>query len=50
MVSAKETKKEWPLPSVETEASGEHMKESFLGWFVELVVPVQNIFLLSWQL
>ncbi len=50
-----ETRKGWPLLTVETEANGEPSSgdykwkgSSFLGWFAGLVVPVQKIFVLLW--
>jgi hypothetical protein len=49
----RETREEGPLLTVETEAnkdSQDNGKGSFLGWFVGLVVPVQEIFVLPWLL
>jgi hypothetical protein len=46
--------KEWlPLLTVETEANGDSKSTSERGppcWFVELVVPIQEIFVLPWLL
>ncbi len=51
---ARETREGWPLLTVETEANGGSrstlLKGSFLGWFVGIVVPVQEIFVLAWLL
>jgi hypothetical protein len=52
-VACRETREGWPLLTVETEVNGEWgFKEfkSFLGWFVGLVVPVQEMFVLPWLL
>jgi hypothetical protein len=48
MGSTRETREGWPLMTVDTEANGDSgsTKGSFLGWFVGLVVPVQEIFVL----
>jgi hypothetical protein len=50
MVTLTETREGRLLLTVVTEANGGskivHMKEAFLGWFVELVLPVQEIFVL----
>jgi hypothetical protein len=50
----KRDKRGWPLLTVETEANGDskstNERGSFLGWFVGLVVPVQEIFVLPWLL
>jgi hypothetical protein len=47
-LAGRETREGWPLLTIETEANGDskrtNEKGSFLGWFVELVVPVQEIF------
>ncbi len=44
------TREGWPLPTVETEVNGEskstNCRGSFLGWFIGLVVQVQEIFVL----
>ncbi len=54
MSTDRETREEWPLLPVETEGEwrlkrGE-MKGVFLGWFVGLVVLVQEILFLPWLL
>jgi hypothetical protein len=41
----KQRDKEGPTADFETEVDGD-----FLAWFVGLVVPVQNIFVLPWLL
>ncbi len=45
-----ETREGWPLLTVETEVNGglkEYQgKGSFLGWFIGVVLPVQEIFVL----
>jgi hypothetical protein len=43
-------KEGWPLLTFETEVNGVQMKGVLLGWFISLVVPVQEIFVLSWLL
>ncbi len=49
-VFPKETREGWPLLTVETEVNGDskrtNEKWSCLGWFVKLVSPVQNSFVL----
>jgi hypothetical protein len=45
----------WPLLTVEIEANGDSKStnekgSSFLGWFVRLLTPVQEIFFLPWLL
>jgi hypothetical protein len=50
-VFTRETREEWPLLSVETEANGDSKRTnerglSFLVWFVGLFMPVQVIFVL----
>ncbi len=44
----------WPLLTVETEVNGDSKSTNergpFLGWFVGLVVSVQEIFVLPWLL
>jgi hypothetical protein len=51
-VSTRKTREGWLLLTVETEVNGDKhkWKGSFLGWFFGLVVPVQEIFVLSWLL
>jgi hypothetical protein len=53
-VLSKETREGWPQLTVETEVNGDskstNERGSFLGWFVGLVVPVQEIFVLPWLL
>jgi hypothetical protein len=43
-----------PLLTVKTEVNGDSKRRndrgSFLGWFVGLIVPVQEIFVLHWLL
>ncbi len=51
----RESRKGWPLLTVETEMNGDSKSTngregSFLGWFVGLVVPVQDTFILPWLL
>jgi len=54
IVVIRETRKGWPLLTIETEANGDLLKYkwrlSFLGWFARLVVPVWEIFFLPWLL
>ncbi len=47
-----ENREGWPLLTVETEVNwdSKSTKGSSLGWFVGLVVPVQEIFVLRWLL
>ena len=49
---ARDTREGWPQLTVETEVNGDskstNERGSFLGWFVGLVVPVQEIFVLPW--
>jgi hypothetical protein len=46
-----ETREGWSLLSAETEAIKAYKgKDSFLGWFAALFVPVQEIFVLPWLL
>jgi hypothetical protein len=40
----------WPLLTVETEVNGDSKKSFFLGWFIGLVLLVQEIFVLPWLL
>jgi hypothetical protein len=53
-VGTKENKEGWPLLTLETEANGDlrgtYKRGSFLCWFVGLVTPVQEIFVLPWLL
>ncbi len=49
----RKAREEWPLLTVETEVKGSSKSTnergpSFLGWFVGLVVLVQEIFVLPW--
>ncbi len=50
----RETKEGWPLLTVETQVNGDskstNTKEFFRGWFVGLVMPVQETFILPWLL
>jgi hypothetical protein len=51
----RETRDGWPLLTVEFGASAgtygvKKLKWSFLGWFIGLVVTVQEIFILPWML
>ncbi len=51
LVWIRETREGWPLLTVETEVRGDSKEhKSFLGWFVRLIVLVQNIFFLPWLL
>ncbi len=47
-MAGRETREGWPLLTVETEVNGSSKRTNekgfFLGWFVGLVVPVQEIF------
>jgi hypothetical protein len=50
----RETREGWPLLTVEIEVNGDPKSTNerglSLGWFVWLVVPVQEIFVLPWLL
>ncbi len=53
MDTARETREGWPLLTVETEVnedskSTNEREGSFLGWFIGLIVPEQDIFVLPW--
>jgi hypothetical protein len=54
LVQSRETREGWPLLTVETDVNGDskstNEKRSILGWFVGLVVPVREIFVLPWLL
>jgi hypothetical protein len=51
-VLVRETREGWPLPTVETEVNGDSKRIDergrwvVFGWFVGLVVPVQEAFVL----
>ncbi len=49
LVTTRDTREGWPLLPVEG-TQRVQMKESFLGWFVGLVVPFQETFILPWLL
>ncbi len=53
MFIARVTREGWPLLNVKTEVNGAQrvqLKGPFLGWFVGLFLPVQDIFVLPWLL
>ncbi len=53
-VIPRETREGWPLLTVETEKNGNakstNKRGPSFGWFVGLVVPVQETFILPWLL
>ncbi len=50
----RETRDGWPLLTVETEVNGDSKSTNergpYFGWFVGLVVPIQEIFVQLWLL
>jgi hypothetical protein len=48
----RKTREGWPLVTIKIEVNGDlkSTKEAyFIGWFVGLVVPIQEIFVLPWM-